>query len=889
MTDTKILTLSDFRHSGRDVRSGVAYSDFNTISWIYSCTNRIATTASGAPLLFYEGDSSIVTNEITDKESDILKLFNPPSAPQITSLRDLIKRTFTHLGIAGKIFWIFSSDDNGGVFNRIDVRSNLRPILKDPAGKRVYAESSSSSILGNHETYELLGWYNRTYGNDRVEIFDTDEVLPILYYNPFDVYDGLSPLAAARLSINSERKIAEWNAAFFKIGMKNPIIIKAKGTLTTDQKTALRKEIRNYYSGVEGGQGALLLEGNVETTEVKISPKDVDFVRGKELNREEIAAIYGVPPALLGIFNYSNYCVVSTTLVALKGGLSKKIVDIRPGDKILSKGEEGIEEREVISCQAAGKKSIYKIRTSSRIIDCSEGHKFFTLLPGVNPSKPRRTDWVPAEDLKCGSYVAIVTKTPEQQGTGAPNGMPATEALMHQLGLYVGDGTSSPLQGINIGRPATDPSRDEYIEEARNVWPTKKKYTDGRKVGVSSNETCFNIHSRRAGEIIEELGFAGISKTKRIPDWVFGLTDNLKKALLQGIFDTDGSYDSKGRVHLAFSNELLIHDVRNLCISVGYVAANVRFSDRVSNYGPNPMWGFLISFGAGSHKHFENHVLPEGLEWERVKAIEVLEDDETFDLTIEGTHNYFADWFVTHNSNTREQRQLFWENTLLPQLYLIADLIQVNLLDNHFPGLTCAWDTDTLSGLRPDPIEAASAAKSYFDMGVPIDVIGSILSIPEFSELDDSDLNTPTDSDSGNTEPEDEDPEEVDEVETEEGLRKRALIKVFSDNVSVLKSVVPSISERIFEDSDGVLTEKVFIELLVSQVYSILNKASRDTAQISGAAIAKGLEDSRKELFINFAKFLYSERTNKKKLLSGSLLDFAMRSLKSLDPHNDYF
>ena len=547
MSSNQILTLNDFRHSGRDVKQDVNYQDYTVISWIYSCVNRIATSASGAPLIFYEGDATNEANRITDPESDVLRLFSPPNPPQIASLRDLINRTFIHLGIRGQIFWIFSKSSSSGIFDTVSVRSNLKPILKDNSTGRTYYSQGSSMQggVGNNETLELVGWYNQLDGKQNVEVFDPEVVLPILYYNPFNVYSGLSPLYAASISVNAEKKISSWNSSFFKIGMKNPIIIKSKGTLTTEQKAELRKEIRNYYSGIEGGQGALLLGGNVDFEEVKISTKDVDFIKGKELNREEIAAIYGVPPALLGIFNYSNY------------------------------------------------------------------------------------------------------------------------------------------------------------------------------------------------------------------------------------------------------------------------------------------------------------------------------------------------------SNTREQRQLFWENTLLPQLNLIKDLIQVNILDNAFQGITCKWDVEAIPGIAADPVLSSKAATEYFNMGIPIDVIGSMLKLPELASLSDDDLIVRT-SEEVVEEPndsEDDVPEESEQSEEDEEKSIR-LSKLMLSAELQLKNAVPIVGARLFCTAGTLLKKELFVELLMSQTYSILARAAKGAYEILGINNFEESELKRKQVFEEFFAFLYyqNQKIKNKDLLAENLLTFQRKALREVLP-----
>jgi HK97 family phage portal protein len=257
---------------------------YNRIAWVYACVNIIATTAASAPLAFYKGEA-IPKNKITDPDHPVNQLFTTPKEPEIPSLRALLRTTFSYLGITGQVWWVF--ERKRGQLVTIEPKTDLKPI---------FAKDNKT----------LIGW-KYTDSGGKVTNYTLEQVLPILYFNPGDSYSGLSPLSAARLSVETEFNIAGWNSSFFKTGMKNPLLIQSKGTLTKEQKQEIKKEIINYYSGIEGGHGAVLLQGNIEVTPLTVGQKDVDFVMGKKLSREEICSLYGVPPALVGIFEYSNY------------------------------------------------------------------------------------------------------------------------------------------------------------------------------------------------------------------------------------------------------------------------------------------------------------------------------------------------------------------------------------------------------------------------------------------------------------------------------------------------------------------------------------------------------------------------------------------------------
>lgn len=264
---------------------------YERVCWVYSCINRIAITASSAPLVFFEGDPETdkKAKKIVDKKHPVHLLFNPPCFPEINSLGDLLSRTFIHLNLDGVLYWVVDEKPRKKFDILFKTKNQIVPVF---------------SKSGNLISFLDVEASQRTNKNVFLSI---NNVMQISFYNPKDPFKGLSPLHAARLSVESEFNIAAWNSSFFRSGMKNPILIKSKSMLTEKQEKDIRTEILNYYSGIDGAHGALLLKGALEIEPLTVNPKDVDFLQGKKLNREEIGAIYGVPPALIGIFEYANY------------------------------------------------------------------------------------------------------------------------------------------------------------------------------------------------------------------------------------------------------------------------------------------------------------------------------------------------------------------------------------------------------------------------------------------------------------------------------------------------------------------------------------------------------------------------------------------------------
>ena len=285
--------MSDWLSGGGEpsLKRFVLTESYSRISWVYACVNVIAETIGGTPIQFLRGNVEQQALEIViDPDDPVNVLFNPPKKPEIPSLRDLTFRTFVHLGIEGGLFWVFGDKSDDGQPTTIVTKSigQLKPVHNDEG--------------------ELLGWVEIDPKTQRPkQAFNVDEVLAFFYYNPRNPNTPLSPLSAARMALEGEFYMNGWNAAFFKQGLRSPLAITTKAKLTATQEKEWNKKIKQFYGGIDDAHTALLMSGGADVKALALSTKDLDFVNGKKLNREEITAVYGVPPALVGIFEFANY------------------------------------------------------------------------------------------------------------------------------------------------------------------------------------------------------------------------------------------------------------------------------------------------------------------------------------------------------------------------------------------------------------------------------------------------------------------------------------------------------------------------------------------------------------------------------------------------------
>jgi len=133
-------------------------------------------------------------------------------------------------------------------------------------------------------------------------------VLHLKSFHPLDDWYGMSPLEAAAASIDQHNDAGRWNAALLQSSGRpsgalvyKPTHSDAAGTLTDEQRQSLKSELEAFFSGTENAGRPLVLEGGLDWREMSITPKDMDWLAGKDVSAREIALAFHVPPQLIGI------------------------------------------------------------------------------------------------------------------------------------------------------------------------------------------------------------------------------------------------------------------------------------------------------------------------------------------------------------------------------------------------------------------------------------------------------------------------------------------------------------------------------------------------------------------------------------------------------------
>jgi len=131
-------------------------------------------------------------------------------------------------------------------------------------------------------------------------------------FHPTDDFYGLSAVQAGARNIDIYNESVKWNMNFFQNGVRPSgalVYAPKEGSqvLTDEQFQRLEEQVKVQYSGSANSGRPMILEGGMDWRQLSMSPKDIDFIEGKNMSARDIARIFGVPPLLLNIPGDNTY------------------------------------------------------------------------------------------------------------------------------------------------------------------------------------------------------------------------------------------------------------------------------------------------------------------------------------------------------------------------------------------------------------------------------------------------------------------------------------------------------------------------------------------------------------------------------------------------------
>ncbi len=419
---------------------------------------------------------------------------------------------------------------------------------------------------------------------------------------------------------------------------------------------------RVMATGVGGpltGRGAkwLIVDDALKNREEAESP----IIRQKQWDWLTSTAMTRVEP---GGSILINACIAEGEPVLMASGAWKYVQEVKAGDLVQSYdlSIKSYVSKRVTADRLVGVDDILELKTKYKTVRANARHPFL-LASG---------EWKRLGDLIPGDSLVTFDST-----TGSEVIDPE---LAWFYGFLTGDGWVTEWERKNKDKKRNKvyTSRSWCLCFAKKVQDAKNKRALAvceKYFGLAKPTKAgyYRLDSNSVGRKIQELGLVGGAHNKRIPQWVFRLTPELKLAYLEGYSDSDGAvekYCTNSRNISSVSSDL-IRDTQLLAISTGV------------RHGKLKQYTNLIQAPHSSvpkectvnviHLNFS---APPNASEEVISIISVGQAN-VYDLTIDGTENFIVGGLVSHNTRWHDddligrviQEFPEWEGISMPAVY----------------------------------------------------------------------------------------------------------------------------------------------------------------------------------------------------------------------------
>lgn len=269
----------------------LSYEGYQKNVIVYRSVNLIAKGVGITPWLLYKGDLEIETHSL-------LTLLNHPNLHQSGS--SFFEGLVSYLLLSGNVYIEAVGGREGeGPLELHLLRPDRMKVIPGPQG------------IPNGYEYSVGGQTKRIPVNP---LNGQSQICHIKAFHPLNDWYGMSPIEAAATAIDQHNAVGGHNLALLQNGGRPSGALMVKQpqgmAMGQEQREVLRQDLKHAYEGATNAGRVLVLEGDFEWQEMGLSPKDLDFIEGKNLSAREIAQAYGVPPMLVGVpgdATFANY------------------------------------------------------------------------------------------------------------------------------------------------------------------------------------------------------------------------------------------------------------------------------------------------------------------------------------------------------------------------------------------------------------------------------------------------------------------------------------------------------------------------------------------------------------------------------------------------------
>lgn len=348
-------------------------------------------------------------------------------------------------------------------------------------------------------------------------------------------------------------------------------------------------------------------------------------------------------------------CLTADTIVHTARG-PVRIDEVEVGDAVWSWDEANLRPHKIERVEERPASPVFRLRTRSRSIRATADHRLLVLRRDRgNIPVNWRAEWVPMRDIERGDVVVTLDSHPApDQEMRLPNGVVVNDDVAWLLGVFLGDG--------NLRRGGFDIC--VFGDQRERVADVLERVVGVR--GTPTDKNGLIVNSVEWAAVVAEVGFpvGTTASTKRVPSIIPRLGASGQRAFLAGYAFADGHLDGRGHQTYSSCSRALVAEVRALHIGLGDNVSNLTEMKRtkpivingVTVKNAQPLWSFawypdsrrvnselLDTYGA-------RRALPDrAFSAQPVLAVTPDGTEATWDIEVEGSHNFAANGLIVHN------------------------------------------------------------------------------------------------------------------------------------------------------------------------------------------------------------------------------------------------
>ena len=136
--------------------------------------------------------------------------------------------------------------------------------------------------------------------------YDPDEIMFFKLTNPTNEWRGLSPLTAARLSIETDMSAGRYNMNFMQNGSIPGGVLQTEQDLLKRERKEIAGEWEAVHRGINRAGRVAVLDKGLKFDGTSISQRDAQWLESRQHDQESVCVVYRISPTILGIDRSSN-------------------------------------------------------------------------------------------------------------------------------------------------------------------------------------------------------------------------------------------------------------------------------------------------------------------------------------------------------------------------------------------------------------------------------------------------------------------------------------------------------------------------------------------------------------------------------------------------------